>query len=73
MDFGAHGNSELKTICEQLGKTEIMGSGAFLKSSLDQISQILTGEGLKPIQSSTNLNTKSSMNLSQIAQMRANS
>jgi hypothetical protein len=66
MDFGPAGNGELKSICEQLGRTEIMGSGTFLKSGLSQISQILTGAPLV----NSNPIMKGSMNRSSISKMK---
>lgn len=67
MDFGTLGNSELKSICDQLGRTEILGCGSFLKSGLNQLSQVLTGEKLANYSQNQ---LSSSMNKNSLAQMR---
>ena len=46
MNFNSSEDTELKTICDQLGKTEIVGLSGFMRTGLEQLSLILTGEAL---------------------------
>jgi hypothetical protein len=56
MNFGPSDDAELKSICDQLGRTEIVGQGGYLRTGLEHLSQILTGETLGTyLPSSSNL------------------
>jgi hypothetical protein len=54
MNFGPSHDAELKSICDCLARTEIVGQGGYLRTGLEHMSLILTGETLASYNSHQN-------------------